>query len=169
MSYDYTQARQEVLTWMQDFVEKPNPMLNGWAPCPYARQARLQNRVKVCMGLTPYFDLRRWSEIGMEDLDVIVMIYDPDRWPLAQFRADWQAAQQHWLTAVGLYVLEDHPDAQEQVRGVCMNQGTYALLFLQEHHKLEQAAQQLAAKGYYDHWPEHYLQDLFQGRQDPRS
>ena len=31
--------------WLVDFVEKPNPLLNNWPPCPYARQARLSNKI----------------------------------------------------------------------------------------------------------------------------
>jgi hypothetical protein len=49
-----------------------------------------------------------------------------------------------------------------------MNQGTYALALCQSRSKLDSAAAQMASKGFYDTWPEPYLELLFSNRQDPR-
>jgi len=162
---DFEKAQQEITQWIQDFVEKPNPLLNGWAPCPYARQARIENKISIRLGMDPYFDLCRTYRFGIRDFDVVAYVYDPQEWPLERFRS-WQQAGV--ANPHGLYVLEDHPSEVENVNGVVMNQGTYAMLFVQNQTKLEEAAQQLAKKGYYTGWPEHYLQDLFKGREDPR-
>ena len=168
MDFDFDQARQEIQQWIIDFVEKANPMLNGWAPCPYARQARINHQVDIRLGLDPYFDLKRFVRHGMGEFDVVVLVYDPQEWPVDSFRI-WQQAEQEFLVGQGLYVLEDHPSESEQVMGVTMNQGTYAILFVQKKSKLEDAARQLASKGYYTGWPESYLKDLFRDREDPRS
>jgi hypothetical protein len=66
-------------------------------------------------------------------------------------------------------VLEDHPDAPELVNGVSMNQGTYALALVQNLTDLNEKARLMARKGFYASWPEEYLQELFQHRQDPRT
>lgn len=166
---DIVQARVDVINWLTGFVEKTNPLLNGWAPCPYARAARLQNKIRIDIGLDPWEDLQQIAQTGMRDLDVIVEIYDPEEWPLDQFRKQWQLAQSEHLVPNGLLCLEDHPDDIETVNGAVMNQGTWALLLVQQQSKLDEAARQLAAKGYYNGWPEDYLRDVFQGRQDPRS
>lgn len=166
---DTVQAKIDVLNWITGFVEKPNPMLNGWSPCPYARAARVQNKIRLDIGIGPWLDLRQISWHGMRDLDVIVVIYDPQKWPLDQFRSQWQSAQQEFLEAKGLLCLEDHPADAESVNGVSMNQGTWALLLIQQRDKLEDAARQLASKDYYKNWPEHYLESVFHGRRDPRS
>lgn len=166
---DTVQARIDVTNWITGFVEKPNALLNGWAPCPYARAARVQNRIRIDIGVAPWLDLRQLSWHGMSDLDVIIKIYDPQEWPLDRFRSEWQSAQAEFLDSKGLLCLEDHPDDPETVNGVSMNQGTWALLLLQQRQKLEEAAQQLAKQGYYQHWPEHYLQQVLEGRQDPRA
>lgn len=166
---DFDQARQDVADWISGFVEKPNPLLSGWAPCPYARAARLQNKIRLDIGVGPWLDLRQISWHGLDDLDVIVMIYDPAQWPLDRFRYQWQTAQHEFLSPKGLLCLEDHPEDAEAVNGVVMNQGTWALLLIQQQSKLEEAAEQLAAKGYYQGWPEAYLDSVFHGRQDPRS
>jgi hypothetical protein len=49
-----------------------------------------------------------------------------------------------------------------------MNQGTYALALVQSLSDLNDRAKQLASKGFYDTWPEEYLQPLFKHRKDPR-
>lgn len=166
---DIVQARIDVTNWITGFVEKPNPLLNGWAPCPYARAARLQNKISLNIGIGPWLDLRQISWHGMRDLDVVVLIYDPQDWPLDRFRHHWQSAQAEFLDAKGLLCLEDHPADAESVNGVSMNQGTWALLLVQQKSKLEEAAAQLAEKNYYAGWPEEYLKSVFHGRLDPRS
>lgn len=166
---DSVQARIDVTNWITGFVEKPNPLLNGWAPCPYARAARMQNKIRIDIGLAPWLDLRQLSWYGIADLDVIVKIYDPKEWPLDRFRSQWQSAQTEFLTKKNLLCLEDHPDDKETVNSVVMNQGTWALLLIQQQSKLEEAARQLAGRGYYNDWPENYLESVFQGRRDPRS
>ena len=41
------QIVQDLTDWMKDFVEKPNPLLNNWAPCPYARQERITDKIEI--------------------------------------------------------------------------------------------------------------------------
>ncbi len=42
--------KEQILKWMQDFVEQPNPKLGNWAPCPYARSARINNQITIQQG-----------------------------------------------------------------------------------------------------------------------
>lgn len=158
----------DILLWIENFVEQPHPVLGGWPPCPYARQARLNNRIQILLGTDPYLDLRLRSRWGMSDYDVIAYVYDPAEWPYDRFHAEIHAAQQEFLVHHDLIALEDHPSAVEDVNGVIMNQGQYAMVFVQSLSKLNHAAGQLATKDFYHGWPESYLQDLFQHRQDPR-
>lgn len=163
---DWEQARQDVERWMTDFVEKPNPLLAGWPPCPYARQARLQNRVDIRPGIQdPYSDCEL-AEIG--NWDVIGYVYDPAGFAANQFNDLVDQANRDWLLPRGMIALADHPQDLEIVNGVCMNQGRWAIMFLQDLNKLNAAAEQLARKGFYHGWPEQYLQTLFHNRKDPR-
>ena len=36
-----------IVKWMETFVEVPHPSFGNMPPCPYARQFRLQNKVKI--------------------------------------------------------------------------------------------------------------------------
>ena len=49
-----------------------------------------------------------------------------------------------------------------------MNQGTYAIVFVQDLSKLNHFAKILGSKGFYNGWDEEYLKVLFSGREDPR-
>lgn len=164
---DIEQARADIVTWLTDFVEKTNPMLNGWAPCPYARRARIDGLVDIRAGdVGPTADLQN---VGMDRYDVIAYVYDPAQISADQLESQTDHLNQQYLEPRGLFALCDHPDAPETVNGVVMNQGTWAIVFLQYLEKLNSFAQQLAKKGYYNDWPEEYLTDLFHGRKDPRT
>ena len=158
----------DILAWSERFVEVPHPALGGWPPCPFARSARLNNTIQVLTGADPYFDLRNRARWGMGKYEVIVYAYDPEEWPYARFHAAIESANTEILLARDLLALEDHPSDVENVNGVVMNQGKYALVLVQSLSKLNTAAKQMGSKGFYHTWPEDYLTGLFEYRQDPR-
>lgn len=166
---DLTTVQTDIEHWIENFVEVPHPALGGWAPCPYARKARLDRDFEVRIGVNPYFDLLNIAQSGLNGKSVLILAYDPNEFFYSQFNKDIQAANEEVLLARDLLALEDHPGDPEIVNGVCMNQGTYALALVQSLSDLNQKAQLMASKGFYDTWPEDYLQMLFQHRQDPRQ
>lgn len=165
---DLATVTADILAWSETFVEVPHPSLGGWPPCPFARQARLNRTIQVLIGTDPYFDLRNRSRWGMGRYEVIAYAYDPADWPYERFHYGIEAANTEFLLARDMLALEDHPEDVENVRGVIMNQGKYALIFVQSLSKLNTAARQMAAKGFYHNWPEPYLEGLFCHRVDPR-
>jgi hypothetical protein len=122
----------------------------------------------VFIGSDPYYDLKNRARNGMGNREVVVYAYDPVEWPHDLFAASLAHANQDFLLAADILALEDHPADQEIVNGICMNQGTYALALVQSLSDLDTKAKQMASKGFYDSWPEDYLQALFQHRKDPR-
>lgn len=162
-------VKQDIEKWIVNFVEVPHPNLGGWPPCPYARKSRLEQSYEVRLGTDPIVDLRNISFNGLGDKQVIVLAYDPERWPHEEFAESLNYANTHYLVANDILVLEDHPGDPEIVNGVCMNQGTYALALVQGLTDLNEKATAMARKGFYDAWPEDYLQDLFKYRKDPRN
>lgn len=165
---DIKTVTRDILAWSENFVEVPHPALGNWAPCPFARQARLQSTVGIFIGGDPYFDLESRARIGMQQYQVIIYAYDPGEWTLEYFSPRLKSANRDFLLSANLIVLEDHPNDVENVNGVIMNQGQYALAMVQSLSDLNQRAQQMAARGFYHSWPEDYLQSLFENRIDPR-
>ena len=165
---DLETITHDILAWSENFVEVPHPALGNWAPCPFARKARLSGTVKIFTGTNPYFDLKNCSRSGMGNHEVIIYAYNPTEYPYKFFHQALEDANQEFLLSRDLLVLEDHPAEVELVNGVCMNQGKYALALVQSLSKLNASATQMAAKGFYHTWPEEYLTTLFNHRKDPR-
>ena len=166
---DLETVTNHILDWSETFVEVPHPALGNWAPCPFARKARLAGTVKIIVGSDPYFDLFTRCKDGLGTAEVVIYAYDPADWDYATFHSSLDQANREFLLANNLLVLEDHPADPEIVNGISMNQGTYALAMLQSLSKLNTAAQQMHTKGFYESWPADYLEQLFQHRADPRK
>ena len=165
---DLERVSYDIERWIANFVEVPHPALGGWAPCPYARKARLDRDFEVRLGQDPYWDACQVSLHGLTK-SVVIYAYDSALWSHMEFAYKLEQANQHWLLPHDLIGLEDHPKDPEIVNGVAMNQGTYALMLLQNLTDLNEKARLIARRGFYDTWPEPYLQQLFQHRQDPRT
>jgi hypothetical protein len=164
---DFEQAQRDVTNWVTSFVEAPNAALNGWPPCPYARKARLDGEFEIRPGrVDPYMDLMH-AEMGQRM--VIAYVYDPRSVPASQFNQLVRDVNRGFLLPRNIVALADHPDCPEEIQGVRMNQGTWAIAFIQPLDKLNHFARLIAARGYYQGWPEDYLRDLFDGREDPRT
>lgn len=149
---DLETVSEQLKQWMLEFVERPNPALGAWAPCPYARQARVNNQIRIEV-VEPHllrsavFDSVRW----LDQYEVVVIAFDHSRVKVPVFVTDVAAWNQELMTQ-NVVILEDHPDCYEYVNHVRMNFGHAGLLIIQHLDKLNQAADQLRAKGYYDSW-----------------
>jgi hypothetical protein len=162
----FEQAKLDIEQWIVDFVEKPNTLLNDWPPCPYARQARLSKKVDIRPGLFNLID--DLKQVDMGNFEVLAYVYDRTQWSATEFNELVETVNASYLAQKGLIALADHPDDVESVMGVAMNQGTYAIVFVQDLAKLNHFAQILGKKDFYKDWDEEYLKVLFAGRIDPR-
>ena len=74
---NYEDVRARLLDWLIYFVEVEHPSLGGWAPCPYARQARLNNKIHIVIDdpthLADY-------EHFLSDFDVVALCFDPEQY-----------------------------------------------------------------------------------------
>jgi len=166
---DLATVTADIESWIVNFVEVPHPALGNWAPCPYARRARLDRDYTIRVGVNPYFDLLNVAKDGLGGRSVLILAYNPDEFFYTQFSNDIKAANQEVLLQNDLLALEDHPGDPEIVNDVVMNQGTYALVLVQKLSDLNQKAKLVANKGFYDTWPDEYLTAVFQHREDPRK
>ena len=164
-----SEVQQDIAHWIENFLEVSNPALGGRSPCPFARSARLKNSYQVRLGTDAYSDMMDISREGLGDLEVVIYAYPRDFYTADQFADIVDKTNQGFLLPVDLIALDDHPDNLELVNDVCFNQGTYALALVQSLSDLNSRAKIMAQQGFYDTWPEQYLQDLFKHREDPRQ
>jgi len=166
---DIEQVKADIESWIVNFVEVPHHALGGFSPCPFARQSRLKNTFEVYLGTDPYYDLKNRARYGMGNREVVIYAYNPQEWPHEIFSSSIATANTEFLLRADILALEDHPADVENINGVIMNQGKYALALVQGLSDLNVRAKQMATKGFYNAWPEEYLQALFQHREDPRK
>ena len=127
----------------------------------------MQSQLDIRQGrVDPYTDL---MHAETADLMVIGYVYDPKIIDAERFESQIRAVNQGFLVPRNIIALADHPDSPEIIKGISMNQGEWAIAFIQPLDKLNHFARLIAGKGYYDGWPEDYLQGLFEFREDPRS
>jgi hypothetical protein len=151
--------------WMTEFVETPNPLLGNWPPCPYARQARVNNKIEFVY--SPHDVITTTVEQNLnklEDKDVIVVYFDhtmiqPDI--LAELV---KVYNESFLMPRNYVALEDHPDSIEYVNTIQMNFGECGLLIISKLDMLNDASDKLREKGYYKHWNQEELDSVVSWR-----
>ncbi len=149
---DQQQIQQQLEAWLADFVEKPNPMLNGWAPCPYARRARVTNRFDIQFAdPQDLVTVIQAAAKQLHDRDVVAVCVDPGKISAEELE-HMVEAQNQLLQCQDVLLLEDHPDAVEIINGVHMNFGVCAIVFVQQLSMINAASEQLKNQGYYDCW-----------------
>ena len=162
-------VQKDIADWIENFLEVNNPALDGWSPCPYARSARLKNSYEVRLGTEAYSDLMDIGREGLGDKEVVIYAYPRDFYTPDEFADIIDKTNQGFLLPVDLIALDDHPDHREEVNGVCFNQGEYTLAMVQSLSDLNTKARLVAKQGFYNRWPEEYLEDLFKHRENPRK
>lgn len=159
---DEAQIQQDLEHWLTNFVEQPNPLLNNWPPCPYARQARLSNKILTVFDSPLEID-QYVNQLA--NYEVVVLCFDHTKFSASQIELFTKHVNSIliWQDCV---VLEDHPDSEEFVNGVKMNFGKCGLMILQRLSKLNTAADQLREKGYYTTWSKENLDQVVNWRYD---
>jgi hypothetical protein len=155
---------EKLLHWMTTFVEVPHPALGNFPPCPYARQARVNNKIEVIAAR--FGNLVNTINDNLQLLDhkdVIVFWFNHNDVDPATL-STLVKAYNKIVMPCDYVVLEDHPDALEFVSGANMNFGYCGLLLVSKLSKLNAAATQLRAKGYYHQWDSQALEEVVNWR-----
>lgn len=152
------ELKLKLFKWLENFVEVPNKSLNNWSPCPYARQARLENKIYIDM-IENHENIKNIilkSIDKLEKYDVIVFCLDHKSINYKILESTVLELNNE-LKQKDTVLLEDHPDMPEFINGVKMNFDHCALILVQKLSKLKSASNQLKGKGYYDVWSEENL------------
>lgn len=146
--------RNQLESWILDFVNKPNPLLNNWAPCPYARQALLNDKTFIVFSDSHnLFDTVSDHLALLESKEVIIVCFDHTKIDAIDLEKSVATYNQTVLMPLDYVILEDHPASVEMLNGVSMNFGQCGLLLVSKLSMLNNASVHLKSKGYYDHWP----------------
>ncbi len=157
--------KADVATWILDWVSVHNEQL-GVVPCPFAKQALITNKIDFTIaGNTEvlYSLLDMVAKVGLKNEVLIIGMNKSTITPidLSYLIKDVNLSL---LIPAGYVALEDHPDDNEIINGVKMNQGAWVLVLLQGTEKLNQASLLLKKQGYYDNWSQESYDDVVSWR-----
>jgi hypothetical protein len=156
----------DIETWLREFVSKPQEVLNGLPPCPYALNAWTNNKVKVQISTKAKLvkDIRLVKQKWDPAYDVVILVISPTGISTEDLHALTAIANDTVLVPNGFVALEDHPATTEAIGDLKFNMGKYALVLIQESKKLHMASKDLEKLGYYENWSEEYLDDVVNWR-----
>ena len=142
---------KEVEYWIKSTLSQPNEIFGGLPPCPYAQKAWTEGKVKVLEDTFTY----DYDKLISGELDVILIVLRG-----ATFKSLMD--EKNNLTknlSKRLVVLEDHPDANEEVLGYNLNFGK-PCLFVQDRERLKLARDFLENTEYYKNFDKEYKDDI---------
>jgi len=160
---------EQINNWIENFLSINNSAFNNLPPCPFAKQAMIDNKI-LCREITPeerisvhdYFiaELENYSYHWPKNKEVVVIGCKPDFISSEELSLAVETANHRFLKQRGYIALEDHPDEPEMILDTCVNQGEYALALLQPIDKLQRARKILQKQDYYKYWTEEYYKEV---------
>ena len=176
-SLDTEQAvHQELLDWSSDVLSKASPHFNDLPPCPYAQQAWLSDSVSVMFKYENnkqclYSAISRFDDLF--DLAIIVDFkFDEDPKVFHDY-----LDQMNDVISEGMFIDRDmwvmgfhpHDEESEFVQDVDFKprlETEYAMIFVQRLSKLQEAADKLDKKGYYNVYDGQYnAREIYEKRE----
>ena len=165
----------EIIAWTEHTLSKPNSFYNNLPPCPYAQKAWTDEKVALLFKYEKnmqalYSTLSQWEE----SLDLVIIVdlnftEDPDAFH--DYLHDLNEA-----ISMGVFIDRDmwvmgfhpHDEANDFIDDQSFMQvvdDEYAMIFVQRLSKVQESADKLAEKGYYDKYLEEYnAEEIFQER-----
>ena len=153
---------QTIKNWISEFVTKPNPIFGDLPPCPFAQKAIVENKVEFVElnGAGNYNTLYQFiTQFDFEEKDVLCMIAEPDHFSAEETVGIADDLNEYFMKH-DIVVLEDHPEINEHVKDVKLNNGKYILFLAQSLSKLNKFSKMLESGPYYRNWSKDYLESV---------
>ena len=167
---------QEIMAWSEHTLQKPNPFYNNLPPCPYAQKAWQDNKVVVlfkygnnlqCL----YSTISQWDD-AFELVIIVDMDFNSDADYFHEYLDTLNEAISNgifidrdiWL--MGFHPYDDPNDFIDDNSFMHTVEEEYAMIFVQRLSKVQEAADKLFKKGYYDNYLKEYdAQEIFNKRE----
>ena len=153
---------QTIKNWIAEFVTKPNPIFGNLPPCPFAQKAMIEDKVEFLEldGVADYNTIyQHIFQFDFEAKDVLIMIAQRDHFTGDETEQIARDLNSYFMRS-DVVVLEDHPDIDESVEDVKLNNGKYILFLAQSLSKLNHFSKLLESGPYYNKWSSDYLQSV---------
>jgi hypothetical protein len=171
-SNDYTAIVREFTRYIVNFVEQPKPEMGNLPVCPFARKARLNNRMRIeVVELSLDAVMARVSSFTQEPkLDVVICVH-PQRDGRSCTEVYRLAEELNQLVpALNLLALAGHPDDPFNIDGLYTRREPYPNIQLLRLDVGERAYKSIENSGYYQRWTEeNFLIPGWSPKADPQS
>ena len=152
------ESKEFLAKWILESLSQPHQILNDLPICPFAKNAYLENKVKI-IEVTDYVNeiteqLHQWDE----SYEVIVFVCSRDI-PPHDFTEQVELLNNKFVP-LNLALLEDHVDLEEKIDSLVFNNGRYNIILVQRLDKLNQAADKLHKTLYYKNWSKEYYEQV---------
>jgi hypothetical protein len=159
---DHAEIVREVCQYVIDFVEQPQPKLGNLPVCPFARKARLENRIQYevleltregVLAQVPLFTAK-------PELHLMICVH-PSRDGVSSAEVYRLVdVLNEVLPAMNLSALGGHPEDPFNIDGLYTRREPYPNVQLLRLDVGERAHQSLKNSGYYDRWSESNLRGV---------
>ena len=168
---------KDIRLWSSEILEKPSPYFNNIPPCPYAKKAWMSDRVAILFihennHQTLYSCISQWDD--KQDIALIADLGNTKNVDefheyldqLNQVISDGMFIDRDiWL--MGFHPYDEENDYIDDSTFLSAVEQEYAIIFIQRLSKLQESADMIAKKGYYDQYFEEYDADaIFKKREN---
>ncbi len=167
----------DIRKWSHDFLEIPNAKLNGLPPCPYAKQAWIDDKVSFSINTGLEGLIKEVTIFELHDYDIVLWAkqYLPDMEYLDGYCDGINEAMS--IAGKDMHLMVFHPDYDAEEAGLevlndedATEEGlVYCMVFVQRLSTLDDAALSLEKSGYYKHWYEEVDKSLVLDRRELRN
>lgn len=170
-------VEQDVRKWSNEFLEIPQQKLNGLAPCPYAKQAWIEDKVTFSIDTGLDGLVNEVSKFDSHKYDIVV--WASTVLPEVDYLDGFCDGMNEALAATGkdMHLMVFHPeyDAEEAGLEFLVDDGAsdtdleYCMVFIQKLSLLDDASLSLEKSGYYTHFPDDVYNSLVIERRKLRN
>ena len=170
-------VERDIRKWSHEFLEKPSDKLNGLPPCPYAKQAWLDDKVTFSINTGLDGLAEEIKKFSTHDYDIVV--WANEDLPEMDYLDGWCDGVNEAMSIAGvdMHLMVFHPDYDAEEAGLdfLVDDGVtddtleYCMVFVQLLSKLDDAALSLEKSGYYKEFPEWVYQSLVIDRRRLRN
>ena len=167
----------DIRKWSNEFLEQPNEKLNGLPPCPYAKQAWVDNKVTFSINTGIEGLIHSIRDFDKHDYDIV--IWASEELPDMQYLDGLCDGMNELMSIAGMdmHLMVFHPDYDADKAGldflvaddVVDESLEYCMVFVQRLSVLDDAALSLEKSGYYLHFPVDVFQSLVTDRRRLRN
>jgi len=149
---------ENIINWI-NHISKKRSELDGFAICPYAKKALLDNKIFISyISYEPEDFISRYMESFVGDYEVVLFLNSIGNLTNDDCVVIINNLNKNFNNII---FLKDHPDDPGYINGIRTGNEQYPVIIAQPKDKLINARNALKNSSYYDHWSDEYKKEIW--------